>query len=321
MSQVVLGDLLRLAGGALNEAAAGTGIGDRPDPRELASTLLQAHRLVAAMARFADDVADESGMAADRGPLTGAWGRAAADARLALRQAEENLATAVRYFRACEPQPPDVLASQLGQATRFLAVGRDLMRTHFPAGEPSSTWSAAICSPEVTRALLTELGSWCRVFSPMLEKLSIARPRRPIPLQIRENLFAACRCLTAANLVIRWAAELRPVTASDRQLLDAVPVRVTPGRWPPYAGETVPQLCEGIVVSAERLRSCARLLVADAHWSPLVTAASWHWTATSAAITHDACGIILRSAAEGARHLGVPASLADQVYDASINVG
>ena len=321
MSQVVLGHLLHLAASALNEAAAGPGIGDRPDPRELASTLQQAHRLVAAMARFADDVADESGMAAGRGPLTGAWGRAAADARSALRQAEENLATVVRYFGACDPQPPDVLASQLGQAAGFLAVGRDLLQTHFPAGEPSSTWSAAICSPEVTRTLLNELGSWCRVFSPVVEKLSIARPRPPMPHRIRENLFAACRCLMATDLAIRWAAELRPVTASDRQLLDAVPMHVMPGRWPPYAGETVPQLCEGIVVSAERLRSSARQLVTDAHWSPLVTAASWHWTATAAAITHDACGIILCSAAEGARHLGVPARLADQVYDASIVVG
>jgi hypothetical protein len=208
-------------------------------------------------------------MAAGRGPLTGAWGRAAADARLALRQAEENLATVVRYFGACDPQPPDVLASQLDQAALFLAVGRDLMRTHFQAGEPSSTWSAAICSPEVTRALLNELGSWCRVFSPTMEKLSIARPRPPMPHRIRENLFAACRCLMATDLAIRWVAELRPVTASDRQLLDAVPMHVMPGRWPPYAGETVPQLCEGIVVSAERLRSCSRQLVADAHWSPL----------------------------------------------------
>ncbi len=317
MSPVVLGDLLLLAGSALSEAAAGPGIGDRPDPGELASTVLQAHRLVAAMARFADDLAGESGMAAGRGPLTGAWGRAAADARAALRHVEENLATVVRYFGACDPHPPNVLASQLGEAGRFLAVGRDLLQTHFPADEPPSTWSAAICSPEVTRVLLTELGSWCRVFSPMVEKLSIARPRPPMPLRIRENLFAACRCLTAADVTIRWAVELRPVTASDRQLLDAVPMRVMPGRWPPYAGETVQQLCEGIVVSAERLRSCAPRLADEAHWSPLVTAASWKWTANAAAITHHVCGLVLRSAAEGARHLGIPASLADQVYDAS----
>ena len=200
MSQVVPGDLLHLAGGALNEAAAGPGLGDRPDPRELASTLLQAHRLVAAMARFADDVADESGMAADRGPLTGAWGQ-----------------------------------------------------------RPMRGWPCA-------------------------------RLRRTWPPWFGTSELASRNPWTC------W-----PASSARR-----------PGSS---------QLCEGIVVSAERVRSCARLLVADAHWSPLVTAASWHWTATAAAITHDACGIMLRSAAEGARHLGVPASLADQVYDASINVG
>ena len=127
MTPVVLGDLLQLAASTLRQAAAGPGIGERPDRRELAATLLQAHRLTAAMARFADDVADESGMAADRGPLTGAWGRAAADARSALRQAEENLATVVRYFGACDPQSPDVLASQLGQAVRFRPIlGRSI---------------------------------------------------------------------------------------------------------------------------------------------------------------------------------------------------
>jgi hypothetical protein len=321
MSRVVLGDLLHSAGSTLSEAAAGPGIGDRPDRRELAATLLQAHRLVAAMARFADDVADEGGMAAARGQLTGAWGQAAADTRSALRQAEENFANVVRYFGASDPQPRDVLAGQLGQAAQFLAVGRDLLQTHFPGGEPSSTWSAAICSPAVTRTLLDELGSRCRLFSPIAEKLSIARPLPPMPHRIRENLNVACRRLMAAELVIRWAAEFRPVTPSDRQLLAAVPMHVMPGRCAPYAGETVPQLCEGIAGSAERLRSCARQLAADARWSPLLTCASWHWTATAAAITHDACGIILRSAAEGARHLGIAAGLAGQVYDASIVVG
>lgn len=323
MSPVVLGDLLRLAADTLSEAAAGPGIGDRPDRRELAATLLQAHRLVAAMARFVDDIADEGRMAADRGPLSGAWGQAAADARSALRQAEQNLADVTGYFGACDPQPPDVLASQLGQAARFLAAGRDLLQTHFPPGAdaPSSAWSAAICSPPATRVLLSEVSSWCRLLAPVAEKLSIARPRPPMPPRIRENLYAACRCLMAADLVIRSAAGRRPVSADDRLLLAAVPAHVVPGRWAPYAGETVPQLCAGLMTSADRLRACAPRLAADAHWSPLVTAASWQWTATAAAIAHDACGITLRSAAEGARHLGLPAGLADRIYDASIVVG
>jgi hypothetical protein len=100
MIPVVLGDLLQLAASALSEAAAGPGIGERPDRRELAATLLQAHRLAAAMARFADDVADEGVMAADRGPLTNAWTQAADDTRSALRHAEENLAHVTGYFGA-----------------------------------------------------------------------------------------------------------------------------------------------------------------------------------------------------------------------------
>jgi hypothetical protein len=321
MTPVVLGDLLQLAASALSEAAAGPGIGERPDRRELAATLLQAHRLTAAMARFADDVAGEGGTAADRGPLTSAWRQAADDARSALRHAEENLAHVTEYFGARDPQPQHTPASHLGQAARLLAAGRDLLQTHFPGGAPSSTWSAAICSPQANQTLLNELGSWCRLFSPVADQLSIARPRPKMPHPIRENLNAVRRCLMAADLTIRWAAERTPVTASDRQLLAAVPVHVLPGRLAPYAGETVPQLCEGIAVSAERLRISARQHAADAQWSPLVTAASWHWTATAAAITHDACGIILRSAAEGARHFGLAAELAGQVYDASVVVG
>lgn len=173
----------------------------------------------------------------------------------------------------------------------------------------------------MNQTLLHELGSFCRLFSPVADQLSIARPRPKMPHPIRENLNAMRRCLMAADLAIRWAAERTPVTASDRQLLGAVPVHVLPGRLAPYSGETVPQLCEGIAVSAERLRISARQHAADAQWSPLVTAASWHWTATAAAITHDACGIILRSAAEGARRFEVAAGLAGQVHDASVVVG
>jgi hypothetical protein len=163
MTPVVLGDLLQLAASALRQAAAGPGIGERPDRRELAATLLQAHRLTAAMARFADDVVGEGGMAADRVPLTNAWRQAAADAQVALRHAEENLANATGYFGARDPQPQHALASHLGQAARLLAAGRDLLQTHFPGGAPPSTWSGAICSPQVNQTLLSELGSWCRL--------------------------------------------------------------------------------------------------------------------------------------------------------------
>jgi len=273
------------------------------------------------MARFADDVADKGGMAADRGPLTNAWRQAADEVRAALRHAEENLAHVTGYFGHRDPQPQHTLAIQLGQAARLLAAGRDLLQTHFPGGAPSSSWSAAVCSPQVNQALLNELGSWCCLFSPVADQLSIARPRPKMPYPIRENLNAVRRRLMAADLTIRWAAERTPVTASDRQLLAAVPVHAMPSRLAPYAGETVPQLCEGIAVSAERLRIGARKFAADAQWSPLMTAASWHWTATAAAITHDACGIILRSASEGARHFGVAAELAGLVYDASVVVG
>ena len=56
-------------------------------------------------------------------------------------------------------------------------------------------------------------------------------------------------------------------------------------------------LCEGIAVSAERLRILARRQAADARWSPAATAAAWRSTAAAAAAAGHASELVLRSLA------------------------
>ena len=70
----------------------------------------------------------------------------------------------------------------LAQAAVQLAVGRDLLHTHF-SNDPStgaqtrtSTWARVINSPPVTDALLGEIGGLAAKLAPWMVRLSLESP-------------------------------------------------------------------------------------------------------------------------------------------------
>jgi hypothetical protein len=327
MSPVVFGDFLQLANDALGEAAAGPGIGVHPSRKSVVATIVEGRDLVLAMSRLIDEIGGDPA-AWVRSPVPYMWAQAAATVQSALQQAAWNLFEVISDLGG--PQGPgseDVLARRLGQAARFISAGRDLLQTHFATGSegvsvPLSSWSAAISSPQAACVLLSEIGGWCRQFSPVMAELPMVSSRRcRMPDRARERLAMTYQCLLAADMAIWPAAQRRPATEQDQRLLSAIPLYVTPERSAPRGGESMAELCDGIAISAERLRATARRLAGEARWSPLVTADSWQWNASAAAITCDACGVTLKLAAESGSRLGIGAELAEQLGAAAVMIG
>jgi hypothetical protein len=81
----------------------------------------------------------------------------------------------------------------------------------------------------------------------------------------------------------------------------------------PTADDPVPQLCEGIATTAERLRATARRAAADAAWSPTLTTESFRQSAGCCAITASNLRVALQNLAahHGRPCAPVSASLAD----------
>ena len=99
---------------------------------------------------------------------------------------------------------------------------------------------------------------------------------------------------------------------ADIELLGAVPAASVPQRLRPGpAGESVAELCDGITVSASRLRAAMRGSAERARWSPAVTSGGWQWMAQAAAVTSHLGELALRSLAARAGQLtGLPVTAA-----------
>lgn len=321
MPAATFGDFLQLAGNSLAGASSEPGPGyARRD--SLATVVQQAHHLLREMARLTETVAGGHG-APPHDPVPGGWFRAATSGQEALSRGCDNLLYLTEHLGAPDAGAENALADQLAQAARYLTIGRDLLQTHFVTDadgitRPSSRWAAVITTPPVINAFMNELGGMCRHFAPVISELSATKsPRHDRPPQMRKHLRDTYHCLLGLEMAVLQAAAHSPVHARDQQLLYAIPVNITPGRWAPHNGETRTQLCEEIAVSADRLRTAASEAAGTAHWSPLITADSWQWNASAAAITAHLCGILLKSAGERARQLDAHGALGEQLDDAS----
>ena len=74
--------------------------------------------------------------------------------------------------------------------------------------------------------------------------------------------------------------------AVDAELLHAIPAAFPPQRQPlGPAAESVTELCNGIAVSASRLRAAVHRGQDRVSWSPDVTSGGWQWMAQAAAVT------------------------------------
>jgi hypothetical protein len=109
------------------------------------------------------------------------------------------------------------------------------------------------------------------------------------------------RELDAAVQAAQWQA---PVPPEHRQLLEAIPVNITPAAQVPPPEATVSDLCAGIISTAQRANQARRGLAARAAWSPELTADSMRHAAASYVVVSFNTETVYRALAERARQLG-----------------
>src|SRR5216683_2262281 len=309
MTTATFGELLHSASGHLDAAARFS------DASLTAGSVIaatgQACRVVAVMSHYLDDAVPRSeyGRAVRSGMQP--WMRAAVDTRGALRMAAENLSQGtggVGGLRRPGATAADPLAAHLAGAAASLAAGRDLLDTHFVTGadrtrSAHSDWSAVVTSAPVARALLGEIGGWSRQLAILAGRLTLAAAADPaVGVPVRSGLASARRWLLVAGAAVQARQREHPVPALDIALLHAIPAGAIPARRAPGEAEPLAELCEGIAVSARRLRVIAHRTASQAALPPNATAASWRWNAKAAAVICHVSEMALRRLADRAGH-------------------
>jgi hypothetical protein len=328
MSGAVFGDFLA-AGREHLEATVAARENEVTWPSAIAQEL---SRLVAVMSRYCGDLAPYDQVEASGRDDLHPWERAAIDAGAALRIVAGCLRRA-----AVEPVGDLVSgtaphrARHLEAAATELAAGRDLLHTHL-ATDPDgltlerSEWAYAVTSVPVTRALANEVGQWSLRLAPFTAWLAssavaYARPDGPgqtLPVSVRTEFATASQWLQAAGAAVHLALYVDPVRPADAELLCAIPAAIVPQRQrPSSAGESVAELCDGITISASRLRGAMRDSKDRARWSPSVTSGEWQWMAQAAAVTSHLSELALQALATRAGHLPGPPVSETQLRDAA----
>lgn len=300
MAAVTFGDLLDPARGDLVCAA---GFPDDVLRGESAlAAAAAARRLALTLARYLADIAPYAMAEAVMNYSLRPQIRAAVDGREALRMA----AGAFRAAAGTDVPagvPPDPVVAHLASARVPLAAGRDLLRTHFATGPDGiladrSDWSAVITSGPVTRALAAEVASWSRQLAVLMTRLSqAAGTSAAVPATARPALASGCQWLLTASAALTAGQRKAPATAADTALLNAIPARAVMPRRPPGDGESGSELAAEVATSALRLRVLVWGTADEAAWSTAMTAESWRWTATGAAVTCHVSQLLLESLA------------------------
>ena len=175
-----------------------------------------------------------------------------------------------------------------------------------------SEWAPVVTSLPVTRALASEIAAWSARLAPFTAWLAgLATPHisrysadQLFALSPREELASASQWLRAATAALRPALDADPARAADAELMDAIPAAFPPPRQPlGPAAESVYALCDGITISASRLRVAVRGGRDRVSWSPEVTSGGWQWMAQAAAVTSHLNELALRSLATRADRL------------------
>jgi hypothetical protein len=319
MSAVTLGHLLAQGRGHLDAAIGLAGTPQRSESVVTAARLVG--QLTFGLSRYLDDIAPYSlDEAITRDDLE-RDARATVDAREAMKMAAEGLRDRDAEHDVYMVEPPDLLVAHLAAAATLLTAGRDLLRTHFstdPDGWPQRRdWAEVITSAPVARALLAEVADWLRQVTRLTGWLSLlSAPDPAVPASVHEGLADAYRWLLTGSAAFT-AGQGDLATEADTELMRAVPVSLPPRRRPPQDGETVGELAQGVATSAARLRIVALAEGAEALRSTVLTAESWRWTATGAAVICHLSELVLRSLADSpGLEVGGP-GMAGQLSDAA----
>jgi hypothetical protein len=127
--------------------------------------------------------------------------------------------------------------------------------------------------------------------------LPAAETGAAVPAAVQHALAGGCQWLLTASAAITAGQRFDPATKADAELLQAIPVNAAPLRQPPGNGEMDGELAGGVAASAARLRVVTWGTAERAAWSPAMTAESWRWTATGAAVTCHVSQLLLGSLA------------------------
>ena len=328
MPGAVFGDFLAAARGQL-EAAVAVREDEVTRPSAVAEEL---SRLVAVMSRYCDDLAPCDQVEASGRDDLHPWEHVAIDAGAALRIVAGCLrCAAVETVGDLVNGTASHRARHLEAAATELAAGRDLLHTHL-AIDPDgltverSEWASAVTSVPVTRALANEIGQWSLRLAPFTAWLARSAapsalpggPGQAVPVSVRTEFATASQWFQAAGAAIRPALYIDPVRPEDTELLCAIPAAMVPQRQRPgSAGESVAELCDGITISASRLRGAMRDRKERARWSPNVTSGGWQWMAQAAAVTSHLSELALGALATRAGQLPGPPVSETQLHDAA----
>ena len=274
-------------------------------------------RLVAVLSRYCGDLAPCDEVEASGRDDLQPWERAVIDAGTALRIAGDRLRRGAAETAGDQTGTAPQRARHLAAAATELRAGRDLLRTHLvtdPAGlaRGRSEWAPVVTSLPVLRALANEIGRWSRQLAPFAALLASARRS----IRRRADKATMFRSLRAPSSLARAGGWRLPALPCAPRLTSIRCAPRTPNcctrslrRWRPSdsalspAGESVAELCDGIAVSAARLRSGMRDSGERARWSPAVTSGGWQWMAQAAAVTCHLSELALRSLATRASDL------------------
>ena len=279
MTSTVFGDFLGAGREHLEAAVAGR---DRQDTC-LPAVVPSLHRLVTIMSLYLEDLAPCDDIEAAGRTDLDVWERAVIDTGAALRIAADCLYRSAADLSASEPvsEPAPSGARQLADAATELMAGRDLLHTHIVLGpdrlvQERSEWAPVVTSLPVTRAISNEIAAWSARLAPFTAWLAgLATPHisrrltdQLFVLSPREELASASQWLRAASAALHPALDADPVRGVDLQLLRAIPAAFPPQRQPlGAAAESITELCNGIAVSASRLRAAVHRGQDRVSWS------------------------------------------------------
>jgi hypothetical protein len=294
-----------LAMGAGEHTAAAVSYGELPDDARRA-VARQLDRLVATLARYTGDLPPPNEL--DPGLRPQPDGKRLAE--LALCRAAHSLREVASDSKQASPDNSHPAVRHLSAAVDHIAAGRDLLQTHFAEGlagtrAPNSWRAPLITSGPVTAALLGELAAYPQNLAPWIARLSRTPRGSPDPpTSAQLALHNAEPWLRLAGAALR-AAQHERHPHPPAGLLHAIPANTPPPRPAASPSEPVPALCDGITITAERLRHAALAQSARAPWPPAATSASWPRAALGSAIVSHCSEIILRTLAERTRQLAM----------------
>jgi len=255
------------------------------------------------MSHYLQDIAPVTDGMPPHGSLTPtAWGHARVTARDALAHAGRHLRQHTWHARAPGVVARSELARRLDATAATLMSGRDLLHTHLaqdPRGARQfrSEWGLVVYSPPTERALLIELAWLTHQIAGPCTDVALT-DRSPDTAGARRGLRAACKWLQVLGDSVQAAHRADPVSATDRDLLLAIPLNAPVPRPILDGSEPVTAMYDAVIASAERARHAAWLTGSQPAWSPHLTADSLRHVAATSTVTSHHCEILLRSLAD-----------------------